>query len=38
VRRRDRAGGTVLWRIKIDTGGLTGGPSVHFPTPFKSSA
>lgn len=34
---RDGAGGTVLWRIKIGTGGLTGGLSIHFDTPLKGS-
>lgn len=31
---RDGAGGTVLWRVKIGTGGLTGGLSVSFDTPL----
>ena len=35
---RDGAGGTVLWRIKIGTGGLVGGLNVLFPTPLNGSA
>lgn len=35
---RDGAGGTVLWRIKIGTGGLTGGLSVLFDRPLVGSA
>lgn len=35
---RDGAGGTVLWRIKIGTGGLTGGLSVVFPSPLVGTA
>lgn len=35
---RDGAGGTVLWRTKIGTGGLTGGLSVKFPVPLKGTA
>ena len=34
---RDGAGGTVLWRIKIGTGGLTGGLSVNFQSPLRGS-
>jgi hypothetical protein len=35
---RDGAGGTVLWRTKIGTGGLTGGRSIVFPVALKGSA
>lgn len=35
---RDGAGGTVLWRTKIGTGGLTNGLSVTFPVPLKGTA
>lgn len=35
---RDGAGGTVLWKVKIGTGGLTGGMSVRFPTPLGGTA
>jgi hypothetical protein len=35
---RDGAGGTVLWRIKIGTGGLTNGLSVVFPNPLRGTA
>lgn len=35
---RDGAGGTVLWRGKIGTGGITGGESVVFPVPLKGTA
>ena len=35
---RDGAGGTVLWRIKIGTAGLTGGWDCTFPTPIRGSA
>lgn len=35
---RDGAGGAVLWRTKIGTGGVTGGLSVEFETPIIGSA
>lgn len=35
---RDGAGGTVLWRTKIGTGGLTAGLNVNFVIPLKGSA
>jgi|GEM_PF-2242478 len=35
---RDGAGGTVLWRMKIGTGGLLAGRSIVFPTPLKGTA
>lgn len=35
---RDGAGGTVLWRILIGTGGLVGGLSIHLGTPLKGTA
>lgn len=35
---RDGAGGTVLWRIKVGTGGITTGLSVTFQTPLAGSA
>ena len=34
---RDGAGGTVLWRVKIGTGGATNGMSVSFDTPLIGS-
>lgn len=35
---RDGAGGTVIWRMKIGTGGLTGGRQIQFLTPLRSTA
>lgn len=35
---RDGAAGTVIWRIKIGTGGLLGGLPITFPTPLKGTA
>jgi hypothetical protein len=35
---RNGAGGTVLWRTKIGTGGLTAGEPINFSTPLESSA
>lgn len=35
---RDGAAGTVIWRTKIGTAGVTGGISVTFPTPLKGTA
>lgn len=35
---RDGAGGTVLWRTKIGTGGLTGGREFVLPTPLAGTA
>lgn len=35
---RDGAAGTVKWRIKIATAGLTAGREIVFPTPIQSSA
>ena len=35
---RDGAAGTVLWRTKIGTGGLTSGRSITFPAPLKGTA
>ena len=35
---REGAGGTVLWRTKIGTGGLTTGLSIEFPTPIAGTA
>jgi hypothetical protein len=35
---RNGAGGTVLWRTKIGTGGLTTGQSITFPSPLESTA
>ncbi len=35
---RDGAGGAVLWRTKIGTGGVTGGISIVFPNPLKGTA
>jgi len=35
---RDGAGGTVLWRTKIGTGGLLGGRDIIFPNPLVGTA
>ena len=35
---RDGAAGTVIWREKIGTGGLTNGISITFNTPLKGTA
>lgn len=35
---RDGAAGTVLWRTKIGTGGLTTGESIVFANPLRGSA
>lgn len=35
---RDGAGGAVLWRTKIGTGGVVGGTSIVFPSPLKGTA
>lgn len=35
---RDGAGGTVLWRAKIGTGGITGGREIVFANPVVGSA
>lgn len=35
---RDGAAGTVLWRIKIGTGGIVNGRQVVLPSPLKSTA
>ena len=35
---RDGAGGTVLWRTKIGTGGLAQGMSVNFQQPLQGTA
>lgn len=35
---RDGAGGPVLWRMKIGTGGLPGGRDIVFPSPLKGAA
>jgi len=34
---RDGAGGTVLWRTKVGTAGLTGGRNIKFPNPLRGS-
>ena len=35
---RDGAAGTVIWRTKIATGGVTAGESISLPSPLKSTA
>jgi hypothetical protein len=35
---RDGAGGAVLWRTKIGTGGLTAGREIVFPSPLVGTA
>jgi hypothetical protein len=35
---RDGAAGTVLWRQKIGSGGLTQGMSINFQTPLRGTA
>jgi hypothetical protein len=35
---RDGAGGTVLWRTKVGTGGLTDGRHIRFPNPLRGTA
>lgn len=35
---RDGAAGTVIWRTKIGTGGLTNGLAIRFPSPLAGSA
>ena len=35
---RDGAAGTVIWRSKIGTGGITAGESIVFPVPLKGTA
>ena len=35
---RDGAGGTVLWRTKIGTGGMTTGLPIVFPVPIAGTA
>lgn len=35
---RDGAAGTVIWRTKIGTGGLTTGLQLNFPSPIRSTA
>ncbi len=35
---RDGAGGTVLWRMKIGTGGIPNGRYISFSTPLRGSA
>ena len=35
---RDGAGGTVLWRTKIGTGGLVGGRDIVFSAPLTGTA
>lgn len=35
---RDGAGGTVLWRTKIGTGGIIGGTAIRFDPPLRGTA
>jgi hypothetical protein len=38
IELRDGAAGTAMWRSKISTGGLTGGFTLNFNPPLKSTA